>query len=122
MTFVLIGEHVINTDLIERIDFSNIEDLRLTVYFKNSKPTVVIGIQTIDILMAIKPSAFESRRMRWYRHVWMFHNLVGHPLMQMLAFLKQYKLAMRVHDLTIPRPLGRNLKWDAERKATTPRH
>ena len=105
--FILIGENVINIDSISRIDFANIEDLRIRVYFKHSQPLEVVGIQVIDILMTVKPSAFESRRLRWYRHAWSFHNLVGHPLMQLLAFFKYYKMAIKVHDATVPRPLGR---------------
>ena len=104
--FVLLGESVVNVDLISRIDFSNIEDLHIKVYMKDSRFIDVVGIQVIDILMAIKPSAFESRRMRWYRHIWSFHNLVGHPLMQVLAYLKYYKAAIWVHDITVPKPLG----------------
>lgn len=104
--FILIGETVVNVDAIHHIDFSNIEDMRLKVYFTQQRSVDVLGIQVIDILMALKPSAFESRRMRWYRHIWSFHNLVGHPVMQILAFFKYYKAAMWVHDATVPRPRG----------------
>ncbi len=106
MGFILIGEQVVALDTISRIDFSNIEDLRLRVDFKSGSAIDVIGIQVIDILMVVKPSALESRRMRWYRHIWSFHNLVGHPVMQVLAFFKYYKAAIWVHDVTVPRPLG----------------
>lgn len=109
--FILIGENIVNIDTIDRIDFSDIEKLRIVVYLKHSSKhgLIVVGIQVIDILMTIKPSALEGRRMRWNRHAWSIHNLVGHPLMQVLAYLKYYKLAMKVHDLTVPRPIDSKL-------------
>jgi len=105
--FVLIEDRVINADTIATIDLANVEDLRLTVRRKDGETHLVYGIQTIDILMALKPSALESRRLKWPRFAWTIHNLVGHPLMQLLAYFKKYKLAMKVHDATIPRPRGR---------------
>ncbi len=102
--FVIIGQNIVNVDAIDWIDFSNIEKLRLKVHFRESESIEVCGIQVIDILMTVKPSALEGRRMRWNRNAWSIHNLIGHPLMQVLAYLKYYKLAMKVHDLTVPRP------------------
>lgn len=107
--FLLLGDQLVNASDIDRIDFSRIDELTILVHLKDHPVIVVLGIQAIDLLMAIKPSALESRRLRWYRHAWAAHNLIGHPLMQLLAFFKQYKLAMRVHDLTVPRPIGRKL-------------
>jgi hypothetical protein len=113
--FVQIGSHsVVHTDEINWIDIRKIEDLVIVVHHSDHQQAIISGIQAIDLLMTIKPSVLESRRLRWYRHAWAIHNLVGHPLMQVLAFLKQYKLAMRVHDMTVPRPLGRRLYGTSE--------
>lgn len=113
--FVLIEDRVVNADDIKSIDLANIEDLRITVHRKNGETHLVYGIQTIDILMALKPSALESKRLKWHRFAWTMHNLVGHPLMQLAAFFRKYKLAMKIHDATIPRPIGRktNVKREA---------
>ena len=35
---------------------------------------------------------------------WAVHNLVGHPMMQILTWLGKPELGVRVHDVTIPRP------------------
>ena len=35
---------------------------------------------------------------------WAVHNLVGHPLMQILTWLGKPELGVRVHDATTPRP------------------
>ena len=58
----------------------------------------------IDAVMALRPSALEGKRLRWARHAWALHNLVGHPLLQLLVWLGQTKLGMAVHDGTVPRP------------------
>lgn len=114
--FVLIGDYVVNVNSISRIDFSRLEELVLTVHFEDRTSLPVVGIQTIELLMAIKPSAYEGRRMMWYRHAWAFHNLVAHPLMQILAFFKQYKLAIKIHDYTVPRPINRRHDVERSRK------
>lgn len=57
--------------------------------------------------MALCPAAVEGKRLRWARHVWAVHNLLGHPLLQVAAWLKLHKLGFWLHDSTVPRPLGR---------------
>lgn len=59
----------------------------------------------IEALLLVKASLLEGHRMRWAKHAWAVHNLVGHPLMQLLAFAGQYDLAIKVHDLTVPHPI-----------------
>lgn len=111
--FVIIGNSLINTDIITRVDLTNVADLEVVVFIKKLASEDVIrcsGIQVIKLLMALKPSALEGRRLRWATHTWMVHNLIGHPLMQFLVLFKQYKLAMLVHDATVPVPLGRKTK------------
>ncbi len=105
-SFVLSNGWVINPDSIINIDVSGIEDLVIVVTHISGELEVT-GIQAIELLMAMRPAVFEGKRLRWKRHAWALHNLVGHPLMQVLAFCHQYKLAMWVHDITVPRPLGR---------------
>lgn len=109
-TFVTIGGIVMNVDNIAKVEFSDIEDLHIVVYPKGGLPISVIGLQAIELMMAIKPSALESWRMRWKKRAWMVHNLLGHPLMQIAALLGQYELAMWLHDVTAPRPLGKYMK------------
>lgn len=108
--FVRVNQTLIDTRRIIKIDLTKIEELIVEVTIDGTlRPytQVVEGIPAIDLLMAIKPSVLESRRLWWARRAWAFHNLVGHPTMQLLAFCGQYKLAMWVHDMTVPRPLGK---------------
>ena len=56
--------------------------------------------------MKIHPSALESRRLRWPRHAWAFHNLVAPPLMQVLVWLGFTRAGLWLHDVTVPSPIG----------------
>lgn len=108
-SFVQLGDRaIIHTDEIDWVDIRRLEELVIVVHHSGGQQSIINGIQAIDIIMTIKPSAFEGKRMRWKRHMWMVHNLIGHPLMQLLVFAKQYKLAIRVHEATIPKPEGRH--------------
>lgn len=64
------------------------------------------GQDAIDLVMRTCPYALEGRRMRWARHAWAFHNLVAHPVLQVLHWLGMTRLGMRIHDSTVPRPTG----------------
>lgn len=58
----------------------------------------------LELVWTLKPSALEGKRFRWYKHAWAFHNLIAHPVMQLLAWCGLYTQAMWVHDATTPRP------------------
>lgn len=105
--FVKVAYTLYPVSSIESVNIADIEDLKATVMIKGIGPRLAEGTEVIDLLMALCPSVLEGRRMRWVKRAWMVHNLIGHPLMQVASFFGQYKLAMRLHDLTVPRPLGR---------------
>ncbi len=84
--FILAGGRLINEASIRWVDISDIERLRIVVHHDGGADVI------------------ESKRLRWARHAWATHNLMGHPLMQVLAFFRLYRQAMRVHDATVPRP------------------
>lgn len=98
---------LIAPDNVLAIDTSDLENLRIVVTTKTHDDVEVTGIQALEAVMLMKPSAFENRRMKWAKHVWSIHNLIGHPMMQILAYLQLYKAAIKVHDATVPRPQGR---------------
>lgn len=106
--FVQLGDHtVVHTDEINWIDIRKVEDLILIVHWGEHQQAIVSGIHAIDLLMVVKPSVLEGKRLKWHRHRWAIHNLVGHPVMQILAWLKKPRWALSVHDRTIPKPIGR---------------
>ncbi len=102
------GLLIFNEDILA-IDTSDIENLRIVVHTTSHGEVIVEGLQALETIMEYKPSALENRRLKWARHAWSIHNLVGHPVMQILAWLRLYKLAIRVHDATVPRPVGKKL-------------
>ena len=101
--FVRAGDRVIRADTVEWVDFSRLDELRVVIHH-GGETSLAEGIHAIEALFILKPSALEGKRLKWKRRAWMFHNLVGHPLMQLLALFKFYRLAMAVHDKTVPKP------------------
>lgn len=104
--FAKAGDQLFALAAVVRLDFSKIEALEVGVHLADGSVLVARSIDAIELAMLTKPSVLESRRLRWPKHVWAVHNLIGHPLMQLLAFFKCYRLAFKVHDGTVPRPLG----------------
>jgi len=107
--WIVLDDVIIRHNEIKYIDISDVENLKILVGY-DSTFAEVTGIQAIEFLMQVRPSVFEGRRFRWKRRVWAFHNLFGHPAMQIAALLGQYKLAMWIHDATVPRPIGKRGK------------
>ena len=105
--FAKAGTTVFALDNIAVADFSDIEQLRVHVTLKTGEKVLVEDIDAMELGMLIKPSVLESRRLRWPRWTWVLHNVVGHPVLQLLALFKLYKWAFWVHDSTVPRPLGK---------------
>lgn len=112
--FIRVDDQLIRLHQVTRIAFGEIEQLRITVFYKDSESStqenkmIVEGIPAIDLLMEVKASVLESKRLKWARHAYAIHNLIGHPLMQLLAFLRKYRWAMFIHDLTVPTPQGKH--------------
>lgn len=104
--FVKINGNLVNADTISKVDLYSLEHLNIRVTFKEEVSACVQGFEAIELVMKLCPSALEGRRFRWIRHTWAVHNLIGHPLMQLLSFVGQHKLAMKVHEATVPRPVS----------------
>ena len=109
--FIQAGNLIIHAEMIAYVDFQNLETkLEIVVsYFSGDgmRDVTIVGPQAIEALMILDPTALESRRLKWARNRWAIHNLIGHPLMQLCAFFKQYDLAMWIHDVTVPKPSGK---------------
>lgn len=101
--FIITPRSLVQRDKITYVDVSRVEEALIVLHYEGLTEEVV-GVQAIDILMQLRPSVLEGRRMRWAKRVWILHNMVAHPTMQVLALLKFYRAAMWVHDVTVPRP------------------
>jgi hypothetical protein len=103
--FVRLGrDRVIAVDQILAIDCSQLERYQIVVRLRSGESVGLVGQPAFDLVMAVKPSAFEGKRFRFARHAWAFHNLVAHPLLQVLAWLGKSQLGFRIHDATVPKP------------------
>jgi len=101
--FFRAGDFVLPLDGIRALDVSKVVEHEVTV--EHDRGTFVLtGADAIEVVMLVKPSALEGRRLRWVRGAWATHNILGHPLMQVLAWLGRPRLGIRVHDRTTPRP------------------
>lgn len=104
--FLRAGSVVFDSSDVSCVDFSEVENLRAVVHMKDGRVLHATGPDVIELAILTRPSVLEGRRLRWVRHAWAVHNLIAHPAMQLLAFLGYGRLGVRVHDATIPRPVG----------------
>ena len=110
ITFLHSDDLIFQPNEIAHIDFSRVEDLIVTGQLKSGVTFTATNIVAIELIMSVKPSVFEGRRLQWPKFVWVFHNVVAHPLMQILAILGLYRYAFILHDMTVPRPIGKKEK------------
>ncbi|MFO0658707.1 MAG: hypothetical protein U0165_02580 [Polyangiaceae bacterium] len=103
VSFLRADHCLISVDRIRSIDTTRLEALELVVHHDGGSD-IVTGANAVEALMQLKPSVLEGRRLRWVRHAWVIHNLIGHPLLQLCAWLGQRELGLKIHDLTVPRP------------------
>lgn len=96
--------HLIPVDQITLVDIRLVEQGEVRIKTDSQEWYSAYGFDSIEAVMRLKPSALEGKRMRWQRNAWAFHNFVGHPIVQILAWLGLKKQAVRFHDWTTPRP------------------
>jgi hypothetical protein len=106
--FINLGDELVLTSAVATISFTDIEQGYVYVTTKvNTKIYVVDGFAALELVWLFKPSALEgNNKIKWHKHVWAVHNLIAHPLMQILAWFKLYKQAIWIHDVTVPKPIG----------------
>ena len=87
----------------------NLDDLEKTgcaiITLVNEKALCLSIVDSYDLIMQIKPSALEGKRLKWLKNKWLIHNMVGHPAMQLLAFFGFGRLGIKIHEATIPTPV-----------------
>ena len=100
--FVTLHDSLIPVDNITHVDISDLDNDHVVVVTHHGEYHAY-GFDAIEVVLAVKPSAVEGRRnIRFKKGAWAFHNIVGHPLMQILVWIGFTKAAISVHDLTTP--------------------
>lgn len=108
--FFAYGKILINVNQVICVDLSGVESLqiKLTVQSDEGRCERIIlkDMDSVNFLYKCCPHALEGKRLKWVKNAWLIHNFIGHPLMQFFCFFKCYKLGMKIHDRTIPKPRG----------------
>jgi hypothetical protein len=94
---------VFRYSLVAVADFSRIAELKARVTLTTGEVLPLSGSHALEAAYILHPSVVEGQHLRFARHAWALHNLLGHPVMQLLAFCKLYKQAMWVHEVTVPK-------------------
>lgn len=101
--FVKNSTHVIRIDQIVRLDLTHMPQFLLKAQLIDGSWMDFERLDAIETLLALKPSAVEGNvQIRWKKNAWIIHNLIAHPLMQILALLRLRRLALWIHDVTVP--------------------
>jgi hypothetical protein len=103
--FIKAGNELIPFDTIDSVDMSGLERGFVTLRC-GERELEARDFDAFAVVMKLCPSAVEGRRLRFAKNAWAVHNLVAHPLMQILAWLGFRKTALRLHDATVPGPVG----------------
>lgn len=103
--FIKAGDIMLPVRDIDSVDISRIEQGVVTVVTRGQRYDAH-DFDAFEIVMLLQPSALEGRRLKWAKNAWAFHNLVAHPMMQIMVWLGFKKAAIRLHDATVPKPLG----------------
>lgn len=105
MRFVSFNDKIVNIDTISVITFDSlVSDGHIDIHYRNGEIERVAGREAVEIMMRLCPSALEGHRLKFLKHRWAIHNLIGHPLMQLLSWLGCRSWGLRVHDATVPVP------------------
>ena len=101
-----LGRMAVPRSEIARVDTDRLERGTAVVWTHSHGFFCLRGQAALDLVWRLSPRSLEGRRLRWARRAWAFHNLVAHPVMQLLAFVGLGAHGVRLHDATIPRPEG----------------
>ena len=107
--FVHFNDKLISTAIISWVDYRNLSRHGyVRVHYTDNDVETVEGTEAIQLMMALDSSALEGQRLKHARHTWAIHNLIGHPLMQICAWLHLTQLGLFIHDITVPTPITKD--------------
>ena len=104
--FLMASGHLLRISDIESVDYKHIEQGYIDLTLTKGACVRAEGFDAIEAVMLLKPGALEGKRLRWQRNAWAWHNFVIHPVMQVMVWLGFKKQAIRLHDNSVPKPIG----------------
>ena len=103
--FLRAGSELVPMNRIARVSTGRLaQDGLLTLTDVDGSLYQLSGPDAIEAVLLLKPSQTEGLQLSWQKRAWAVHNLIGHPGMQILAWLGLAKLGIALHDYTVPRP------------------
>ena len=102
--FLHFNGQIHNVDQIKFVDctrFAQFSEITVHLTFRSE---IVKGQEAVNVIMELCPSVLEGKQAKYARHAWAIHNLIGHPLMQIMAWLHLPHLGIKIHDATVPAP------------------
>lgn len=107
--FIFYNNKIVNSDFISKIDCEKLfSENYLTINLKDGTEEIVIGTESINIIMRLCPAFLEGKRLKYIRNAWAIHNMVGHPLMQIFSWIGLPSLGIKIHDKSTPNPKKNN--------------
>lgn len=104
--FIKANNKIINVENIATIDCllsKEAVEIKINLIWGDDQ-VIAYGQQAIDIIMQLCPSMLEGHRVKFIKHAWAIHNLIGHPGLQILSWIGLHRLGFKLHDGTVPRP------------------
>jgi hypothetical protein len=107
--FAHYNSKIVNTHIIDNVTCDDFVKYNVVhVHYRNGEMEAVTGAEAVNLIMLLCPTVLEGVRAKHIKHSWAVHNLFGHPLMQIFTWLHLTKLALWIHDTTVPEPLSDN--------------
>lgn len=116
-SLVPLDTRAVDIGLIKWVDYSRLSEEIVLVYLRGeTEPCTASGFLALELVWRTSPAILEGAVNGVYKkYAWAFHNLVAHPLMQLLAFISLGRVGVRLHDATVPRPAFE--KWKAKQES-----
>lgn len=105
--FVKTDRDIVAIANIASIECAEVEQLKVFVRTYDGQVLIATDIHALELVMQTCPSMLEGKAFRAPKRAWLVHNLIAHPLMQILALMGFYKAAFRIHDATVPQGMKR---------------
>ncbi len=103
LKYLKTGSQIIALDSICRVDYRKIASLEIVIHTYDGQAFPVQDQDALEAILVIKPGCIEGvPEIKWIKYSWMFHNLVGHPFMQLCALFGFTRFGLWVHDATVP--------------------
>lgn len=104
--FIHYDKQILNSDTIRWIECTNlVQHGYIRIYLQDGSSELVEGPAAFDVVMRLCPEMLEGENAKYKRGAWAIHNLLGHPLMQILSWLGYADVGIKIHDATVPNPI-----------------